>query len=412
MIRLDIPEYAAKVIAALENNGYEAYAVGGCVRDAMLSKIPNDWDVTTSAKPHEVRRLFSFLYGFTAIPTGIEHGTVTVLSNGKPIEVTTYRVDGEYSDRRRPDSVEFCEDLLLDLARRDFTVNSMAYSHERGLIDPYKGADDLKNGIIRCVGDAESRFREDALRILRGVRFASVLGFSLEADTARAALSLRGLLTHVSRERIGAEISKLVCGKSAALVISEFLPIIEQVLPGVAEKGIEAVTESVRRLRGSPLPLMLAALLAETEPSKVGELLWSIRIDKKTAHLAKTAAEYRCAPLCDRSSIRRLCRDIGADSARNAIMLGIARGEQDKAVLAMLDKVLADGDCVKLSDLSVNGRDMIEIGTKPQRIGEVLALLLEEVISDRLPNKKTALLDAAKKINDFSEKRHERGSSL
>ncbi len=403
-MRLDIPEYAAKVIAALENSGHEAYAVGGCVRDTMLGKVPNDWDVTTSARPHEVRRLFSFLYGFTAIPTGIEHGTVTVLSDGKPVEVTTFPIDGEYTDCRRPDSVEFCDRLSSDLARRDFTVNAMAYSHDRGLVDLYGGERDLVNGVIRCVGDAEKRFREDALRILRAVRFSAVLGFSVESETHRAAVELKSLLAHVSRERVGAELTKLVCGKNAARVIGECLPIIDEVLPGIAEKGIDKVALSVERLRGEPLHLMLAALLAETEPSKVGEMLWSVRIDKKTSHLARTVAEYCCVPLDCKAAVRRLCRDIGADTARDVIKLGIARGERGADELAVLDEIVAGGDCVSLAALAVNGRDLMALGIESRDIGRQLEALLDSVISGTVPNEKNALIGAVKSNKTISEK--------
>ena len=396
MMRLDIPDYAARVIAALENAGYEAFAVGGCVRDTMLGKTPNDWDVTTSAKPHEVRRLFSFLYGFAAIPTGIEHGTVTVLSDGEPVEVTTYRIDGEYTDCRRPDSVEFCDDLSLDLARRDFTVNAMAYSHERGLVDLYGGANDLAKGIIRCVGDAECRFREDALRILRAVRFASVLGFSLDTDTYTAAVWLKGLLSHVSRERVGAELSKLVCGKAAAKVMEGCLPIIAEVLPALADKCSDAVLMSMSALCGENLPLMYAALLAEVEPSEVSEILWSVRLDKKTAHRAGLIAEYRCVPLPDKAAVKRLCRNIGADAARDVIKLGIARGERERGASAWLDEIVNNGECVSLARLAVGGRELTELGIEPKKIGKCLDSLLDKVISGELENEKEILLEAVR----------------
>ena len=209
-MKIHVPPFAAAVIGKLGAGGYEAYAVGGCVRDTMLGRAPNDWDVTTSALPETTLSLFSCADGFKAVPTGIAHGTVTVISGGEPVEVTTFRVDGKYSDHRRPDSVGFTGRLEEDLARRDFTINAMAYSPERGLIDPYGGLRDLGDRIIRCVGEPERRFDEDALRILRALRFASTLGFEIDDQTAEAAVRLRALILDISRERVSAELEKLV----------------------------------------------------------------------------------------------------------------------------------------------------------------------------------------------------------
>lgn len=395
-MKLKIPEYAAAVISALEEAGHEAYAVGGCVRDTMLGKEPNDWDVTTSARPDEVRRLFTFLYGFTAIPTGIEHGTVTVLSENKPVEVTTFRIDGEYTDCRRPDSVEFCDKLSLDLARRDFTVNAMAYSDERGLIDLYGGADDLEKGIIRCVGEPEKRFGEDALRILRALRFASVLGFDIDGATSAAVLKLRGSLSHVSRERIGAELAKLVCGRNAAKIVGGYLPVIEAVLDSFTGDGIETVLLSMDRLCGSELPLMLAALLAQIDPEKVKEAVWSVRIDKKTASRVQVICQNRSIPLCDKSDVKRLCRDIGTDVARDVIKLGMARGERDGSALEWLDAVVRNGECVSLKQLAVSGEDIIALGIESKDIGRYLNKALDLVISDEAINEREAIISAIK----------------
>ena len=202
-MELALPCGAAYVLRALRAAGHEAYVVGGCVRDSLLGRVPVDWDVTTSALPEETKAVFS---GAPVIETGIRHGTVTVLVDGEPVEITTYRVDGPYSDGRRPDSVAFTRSLREDLARRDFTVNAMAWSPETGLADPFGGADDLRGGVIRSVGDPARRFQEDALRILRALRFSAALGFSVEVKTAGALRAGRALLGKVSAERITAEL--------------------------------------------------------------------------------------------------------------------------------------------------------------------------------------------------------------
>ena len=218
-MELALSRGAAYVLCALRAAGYEAYVVGGCVRDSLLGRRPGDWDVTTSALPEETKAVFS---GAPVIGTGVRHGTVAVLVGGEPVEITTYRVDGPYSDGRRPDSVAFTRSLREDLARRDFTVNAMAWSPETGLVDPFGGADDLRGKSIRCVGDPARRFQEDALRILRALRFSSSLGFSIEPETAAALRADRARLGKVSAERIAAELVKLVCGAGAPRVLREF----------------------------------------------------------------------------------------------------------------------------------------------------------------------------------------------
>lgn len=254
-MKIHIPPFAAAVIGKLCADGYEAYAVGGCVRDTMLGRAPNDWDVTTSALPETTLSLFSCADGFKAVPTGIAHGTVTVISGGEPVEVTTFRVDGKYSDHRRPDSVGFTGRLEEDLARRDFTINAMAYSPERGLIDPYGGERDLGDRIIRCVGEPERRFDEDALRILRALRFASTLGFEIDARTAEADVGLRALILDISRERVSAELEKLLLGQDAEKILRTYEPVFLTTIPELADEDFRLAaecagkTECVRRFR-------------------------------------------------------------------------------------------------------------------------------------------------------------------
>ncbi len=227
---IKVPENARSIIHKLEAAGYEAFTVGGCVRDAVLGREPADWDITTQAGPEEMLEVFE---GMRVVPTGIEHGTVTVVMDGESYEVTTYRVDGEYRDARHPESVSFVRDIAEDLARRDFTVNAMAYSEERGLVDLFGGMRDLENGIIRCVGDPAERFSEDALRILRCVRFASQLGFEIEEATADAMYEKLGLLDRIAAERIRSEFEKLLCGKGAADVLARHREVIAAFIPEI-----------------------------------------------------------------------------------------------------------------------------------------------------------------------------------
>ena len=233
MYNIDLPAEVGFIIETLENNGFSAYTVGGSVRDVMLSTTPDDWDVCTNAHPDDTAQIFENI-GYTTIKTGIKHGTVTVVVNKNNYEITTFRIDGDYADFRRPDSVEFTGDLKLDLSRRDFTVNAMAYNPKTGMCDFFGGKTDLENKIIKCVGDAETRFNEDALRIIRALRFSSVLGFEIEEKTADAIKKCAHLLKYVAAERINCELTKLLCGKNVKPVLENFSEVIAQIVPETA----------------------------------------------------------------------------------------------------------------------------------------------------------------------------------
>ncbi len=398
MMNLKIPKSAAAVIDTLTVNGYEAYAVGGCVRDALLGREPNDWDVTTSAHPEVIMQIFSEREGFHAIPTGIVHGTVTVVCGGEPVEVTTYRIDGEYSDSRHPDSVEFTDKLTLDLARRDFSVNAMAYSPTRGLVDAYGGARDLEARIIRCVGDARERFSEDALRIMRALRFASQLGFDIEKDTADAARELVGLLDNIAKERITAELSKLLLGGDAARVMRAHVSILLHILPMLDEDAILRASERISRAFDASLPLYLAALLADASSDAVCEFFSRLRFDNKTVRATKSILAYKNSTICDKIAVKHLCRDVGADVARDVIALKCAMGENTKAATAYLDEILYVGECYSIAQLNIDGRELLSLGYEPITLGKTLDALLEAVISGKLKNNKNDLRNAACRI--------------
>ena len=393
-MRIEIPPHAAAVIRALTELGYEAYVVGGCVRDSLMGREPNDWDVTTSAKPEEVMLLFGALRGFKTYPTGIAHGTVMVLSKGQPVEVTTFRIDGEYTDGRRPDSVDFTDSLEEDLARRDFTINAMAYSHKRGLCDPYGGEADLAAKVIRCVGDPTRRFSEDALRIMRAVRFSSVLGFSVDDDTAEAAIGLRGSLANISKERIHTELEKLLCGMNAPAVIERFYPIFCEILPPLAKRHPSEVRAALGRLAGEEMPLMMAALLSGDCDAET--LLRDLRFPKRTTGRTVQILAHCKTPLPDKPAIRHLCRNIGIDGARDVIRYGIACGTADEQAMQNLDEIAEAGDCLSLSALRINGRILQSLGVPKREIGTVLERLLCRVMADEVQNRTAELKRAVK----------------
>ena len=223
---IKLPETTEYIIEKIEKNGFEAFAVGGCIRDSLLGRVPNDWDIATSAKPEDIMNIFE-----NTVETGIEHGTVTVVIDKEPYEVTTYRIDGDYTDGRHPDSVEFTENIEEDLSRRDFTINAMAYNNSTGLVDVFGGRDDLENKVIRCVGDPRKRFEEDALRMMRGIRFSAQLGFSIENDTFKAIEEMSDLISAVSIERINVEFTKTLMSDTKKIMIYHESGILKNILP-------------------------------------------------------------------------------------------------------------------------------------------------------------------------------------
>lgn len=386
-IDIEIPLPALSVIERLEGFGYEAFAVGGCVRDSILGRKPNDWDVTTSARPDDVLKIFDAA-GFKAVATGIEHGTVTVICENEPIEVTTYRLDGDYIDCRHPESVSFTSSIEDDLARRDFTVNAIAYSNRRGIVDPYGGQKDIADSIIRCVGEPERRFREDALRILRALRFSSVLGFEIAPDTAKAAVELSGLVDRVSRERVYSELSKLICGKNAARVIELYRSVIESVMP------ISDCCDAVKRLgdvnENRDTALMYSVLLFGHDSESI---LRGLKADKKTILRVKSILSENHAE--DRIDAKLLCSRAGIDIAREIQLLAFAFGRIEYEGVEFINRIIENHECVSVKQLKINGGDLILTGIEPVRIGDALNSLLREVIKGNIPNERSSLIETA-----------------
>lgn len=384
---------AEAVIDRLKACGHTAYPVGGCVRDTLMHKTPHDWDLTTPALPEEILEAFRDQPEFEAIPTGIVHGTVTVLAHHEPVEVTTFRVDGIYSDSRRPDSVRFTRSLKEDLARRDFTVNAMAWSAEDGILDPFGGRADLEEGIIRCVGDPRTRFGEDALRILRALRFASVLGFSIDPPTREAALALRESLRRISRERICTEFGKLLTGQNAASVLAECEPILYTLFPSaVFDRAL------IQALAGRPLSSFLASLRLNSRSLK------PMRFDGKTCARVDLLDSAYDREIRSERDFCHLCRDIGTEAAGELIAIQLVRGILPEEAGEWPVSVLNSNKCVSVSQLAVGGRELLALGLPPKSVGTVLNRLLSDVIDGLVPNDPDALLSRAAGYDHLCER--------
>lgn len=386
---MEIPGPVEGIIEQLNRGGYEAYVVGGCVRDTLLNRKPEDWDITTSAKPEEVKAIFG-----RTIDTGIRHGTVTIMRGNVGYEVTTYRIDGEYEDGRHPKSVEFTPNLVEDLKRRDFTINAMAYSHTAGLVDVFGGMEDLERRQIRCVGRPQDRFAEDALRILRAVRFSAQLGFEIEADTKAAITELAPHLIHVSRERVQAELTKLLLSAHPDYIREVYSTGIS---PYITE-GFGRI-DSGRISINSSLPpkkhLRWAAFLRFAKEKEAVRILKDLKMDNDT--IARTAAlvEWWDRPIPGaKPDIRRVMSRMMPELYDDLLILKQSVGAEDlKELTRLSEEIRRDGDCISLKALAVTGRDLTEAGKKPgKELGVTLNRLLEDVLEHPEHNRKEYLL--------------------
>lgn len=390
-----IPAGCRAVIDRLASFGYPAYLVGGCVRDLCRGVSPHDYDLTTPAAPDEMKRVFD---GFRVIETGIAHGTLTVLSDGIPYEVTTYRVDGSYSDGRHPDGVFFTSSLEEDLLRRDFTVNAMAYSPEQGIIDPFGGQADLAARLIRAVGDPDRRFTEDSLRILRALRFSSTLGFSIEDRTAEALSRLAPTVCRVSPERIREEFLKLLSGASSETVLLTYRDALCAAVPALAKIG-DHWTRSARaaaKLSSDPT-LALAALVCPTGEAATAALFRALRTDRKSERRAASAVSAYDAGLpADCAAAGLFLIDFG-EAASDAVLLAEAYGDPGAAAAKKaLDAFSATGRPTKLSALALRGDDLTSVGIPSgPRQGAILARLLRLAATGEVENRRDALLSRA-----------------
>lgn len=441
-MKIQLPEHVKQIIHRLQQEGYDAFAVGGCVRDTLLGRTPQDWDITTSAQPQVVKSLFSH-----TIDTGIEHGTVTVMLDHVGYEVTTYRIDGEYEDARHPKSVTFTGNLVEDLKRRDFTINAMAYNDETGIVDEFDGMKDLQDGVIRCVGVAHDRFSEDALRMLRAVRFAAQLGFSIEEQTRQAAADLAENLRKVSAERIQTELVKLLVSAHPEemrtvyeLGLSRvFLPEFDRMMetPQITKHHCYSVGEhTIHAMQEVPADkvLRLTMLLHDVakpvcvttdadgqnhfkgHPAEGAEMarkiLRRLKFDNETTALVCLLVRYHDdRPEVSPRNVRRAISRIGTDNMPR--LFAVKRADtlaqslyERKQKLAYIDayeqtyrQICEEEQCVQKKDLAINGRDLIAQGMHTgKELGKVLDILFEKVLDDPDLNTKEQLLKLAEQI--------------
>ena len=442
-MKIQLPETVRLIIYRLQSLGHSCYAVGGCVRDSLLGVQPHDWDFTTSAKPDEIEAAFS---GFKTVDIGKKYGTIAVIIDGRQYEITTYRLDGDYSDSRHPDEVSFSDNIKDDLSRRDFTVNAMAYNESEGLVDCFGGCEDLKNGVIRCVGKPEERFTEDALRILRALRFASVLGFSIEPQTSQAVLRLRDRLKEIAPERIQAELVKLLCGDNVGFILRRYRSVIAVFIPELVgtfdfdqrnkhhnRDVYRHIVASVQNIEPDPV-LRTAMLLHDigkpltqvTDKKGVShynnhqtvgaamskEILRRLRFPEAfIADVAEliTFHDLRfqpSAPSLKRylnrfgaEGMRRLCKIQRADILAQSMYKREEKLSNNEAVTREVERIIESGECYELSMLALNGSDLIHLGVgSGKRIGDILDKLLDSVIDGALPNEREALFVEARRL--------------
>ena len=403
LVIIELPKDVRYIIDILTQNGYEAYAVGGCVRDSILGRVPGDWDITTSALPQQVKALFR-----RTIDTGIQHGTVTIMLGKNGYEVTTYRIDGKYEDSRHPESVEFTPNLEEDLKRRDFTINAMAYNDENGVVDIFGGIDDIRNRIIRCVGIAHDRFTEDALRILRAVRFSAQLGFEIDKATKDAARELAPTLVKISRERIHTELNKLLLSDNPDYfsVVYELgvMKVIISELEGVNSGDIDRLKVLIKRTKPC-LPERYAALLSVIGKDKTRAVLKGLKLDNATISMAVKLVEYLgITPALTEPQMRHYINEVGKEDALRVIDFNLSFADESMHeeytdMRKLCAHVLERGDCTSLKELDVTGKDLVDAGFEAgKQLGELLNSLLTEVLDNPSLNDRNYLLGRAKEL--------------
>ena len=427
-------------IEILKTKGFEAFLIGGSVRDFVMGLPIGDIDITTNATPEEVKQVFS---DFRVIETGIKHGTVTVLINNEPLEITTYRSEGTYSDNRHPDSVIFSNSLADDVVRRDFTMNGIAYNFDNGFCDLVGGLEDIKNKTIRCIGNAETRFNEDALRILRAMRFASVLGFEIEEETRKAIHKCKDLLKNISAERIREEFTKLICGKNAYNVLQEFSDVVCIFIPeinqcvGFEQKNrhhcFDVYTHTLKAVeKSSQNPIIRLALFFHdigkpsvahfdekgeqhyySHPKKSAEMtekiMTRLRFDNDTKNKVVTLVKMHDSPITlndvnpDRRRIKKIMSQIGSDLIFDLIEIKYCdnsaqnpkyfRGEDFyNQTRHIVNEIINEKECFSIKHLSIDGNDLITLGYKGKKIGETLEKCLNAVIDGKVENEKDKLI--------------------
>lgn len=411
-VYIELPENVRFILHMLREAGHEAYVVGGCVRDSIMGRNPHDWDICTSAKPEQVIEIFNH---YKVIPTGLKHGTVTIMKNDKPYEITTYRVDGEYDDARHPKDVTFTTSLEEDLSRRDFTMNALAYNNNNDLVDLFGGVNDIKNGIVRCVGNPRERFSEDALRIMRALRFATRFGFKIEENTFAAMKEKKPLLSKISAERINSELTQIIMceAEDVARILYKAEDILFELFPVLRENDGSYINNI---LHSNKIKSVRLALLFDFPEEQLKDILINLRYDNETISSVLNTRKYGQQILkydSDKYTIeyflKRIMHDIGYEDTQKALFYCIAYSraksneKQELLFTNMLYVAMVINDrneCYKLSQLAVNGNDIKHFGYKGQQIGTVLNYLLDMVMKGVLENNKPTLL---KRVEELGE---------
>lgn len=432
---INLPSEVSLILDLFKKAGYEAFCVGGAVRDSLMGVTPGDWDITTIAAPEETARIFK---DFRIIETGIKHGTVTVIIDKKPFEITTYRIDGEYGDNRHPENVIFTRSLKDDLARRDFTVNAIAYNPNVGIVDFYDGQDHIYNSIIKTVGDPDKRFNEDGLRIMRALRFAATLGFEIENETAKAIHRNKDLLKNISAERLNVELTKLVCGKNAFNILMEYPDVISVFIPEIApavgfkqygKKHAYDIWEHIcHTVDTIPADRILRLTMLLHDLGKVPthalnekgdstfknhapiggemarEILTRLKFDKKTINRVSFLVTYHdFEPVESKIELKHHLKTKTPEDIRTLLVIKKSdRGalsesyrdisEGTAQTLKWLEEIEQNDECCTINRLAVNGNDLIAKGITGENVGEALNMLLDAVIEEKVSNDKSALL--------------------
>lgn len=433
---ITLPPQVNTALAKLEASGFEAFVVGGAVRDHVMDKhTAKDWDITTNALPQEVKVVFQ---GFNLIETGLKHGTVTAVIDEMPVEITTYRIDGHYSDHRRPDKVSFTRSLMDDLMRRDFTMNALAYNPKVGIVDYYGGIDDIQRGLVRCVGDPDSRFQEDGLRMLRAIRFASVYDMQIDEATIEAIHHNKELLKNIAVERIQVELTKMLCGRGVSNVLRDFADIIAVCIPDITpmfafeqhnphhDKNVWNHTIAVVSNTPAEPILRWSALLhdigkpscfsladdgighfyghAEISTKLTDSILYKLKFDTASRERIIKLVRYHDLPIApEKKTVKRLMNKLGVEVLFQLIELHKADtlgqsaicmnriAEYDK-VATVLNEILHEEACFSLKSLAVNGNDMLALGLFGKDVGTALNECLNAVIDESVSNNKADLL--------------------
>ncbi len=442
---INIPSQVNRVIEILHSHGHSAYVVGGACRDMLMGKSAHDWDVATSALPQETVKAFD---SFKVIETGIKHGTVTVIVDDMPVEITTFRIETGYSDNRHPDRVDFTSKIEYDLSRRDFTVNAIAYSPINGLVDPFGGKEDIHKKLIRCVGNPDTRFGEDALRILRALRFSSVLGFEIDPDTAASIHRNKHLLTNISAERIFAETSKMLCGNDIKRILTDFSDVIFFIMPeleatnGCAQNHERHIYDvwghtiaAVAAVKHEP-HLRFTMLLhdsgkphvkttdengtdhfythAKKSKNIADSILQRLKVSNAFRQTVCSLTEYHdfLPDKISRKTYKKYIAKLGIETVRDLFEIRKADISAQNPVffkeglhaneigLSVLDEIENENTCFRITDLDIDGKDLAEAGIPPSPLmGKILETLLDEVMDEKTENRKDALFERAIQIN-------------